>query len=107
MNENGIFLLIICHYWRGRLCEVAYTNAQLPPFKLCFTPIIGGGGGGAWAFVPLRYASDSGAARICRREGAKARERSDRAGEGVGRSPPMVYFYFILYFYREFVKNRL
>ena len=31
----------------------------------------------------LSYVSDSGAARICQR-GAKARERSDRAGEGVG-----------------------
>ena len=33
--------------------------------------------------MPLSYASDSGAARICQR-GAKARERSDRAGGGGG-----------------------
>ena len=31
--------------------------------------------------VPLSYASDSGAARICQK-GAKARERSDQAGGG-------------------------
>ena len=51
----------------GRLlCEVAYTNA-LPPFKKkkkSFTPI-NGGKEGAWVFVSLSYASDSGAARIC------------------------------------------
>ena len=32
----------------------------------------------------LSYTSDGGAARICQR-GAKARERSDRAGGGCGR----------------------
>ena len=31
----------------------------------------------------LGYASDSGAGKICR-QGTKAMERSDRAGEGVG-----------------------
>ena len=36
----------------------------------------------------LSYASDGGAARICQR-GAKARERSDRAGEGVGGGFPL------------------
>ena len=38
-------------------------------------------GGGAWALLALSYASDSGAAKICQ-QGAKARERSDRAGGG-------------------------
>ena len=33
--------------------------------------------------MTLSYASDSGAARICQ-QGAKARERNDQAGEGVG-----------------------
>ena len=42
---------------------------------------------GAWVLVPLSYASDSGAARICQ-QGAKARERSDQAGEGVGGGFP-------------------
>ena len=39
----------------------------------------------------LSYASDGGTARICQR-GAKARERSDRAGGGCGRGfpPPTV-----------------
>ena len=44
----------------------------------------GGGGNGACA---LSYASDGGAAMICQ-QGAKARERSDRAGEGVGGGFP-------------------
>ena len=33
--------------------------------------------------MPLSYASDSGAARICQ-QGAKARERSNSAGGGCG-----------------------
>ena len=37
--------------------------------------------------MPLGYASDSGATRICHRE-AKARERSDQAGGGCGRGYP-------------------
>ena len=37
--------------------------------------------------MPLSYASDSGATRICHRE-AKARERSDQAGGGCGRGYP-------------------
>ena len=41
---------------------------------------------GAWALVPLSYASGSGAARICQ-QGAKARDRSDRTGGGWGVSP--------------------
>ena len=43
--------------------------------------------GGMGACAPYGYSSDSGAARICHRE-AKARERSDRVGEGV--PPPTV-----------------
>ena len=48
----------------GRLREVAYTNPPpppTPPFKNLF---YSNQGGGAWALVPLSYASDSGAARI-------------------------------------------
>ena len=75
--------------------HIRMPNSPLLKFVLLQSS---GVGGGAWAFVPLRYASDSGAARICQREGAKARERSDRAGEGVGRSPPMAYFNFIFIF---------
>ena len=48
---------------RRRVCEVAYTNPLLPILRISFTPINEVGGHGA--FVPLRYASDSGAARIC------------------------------------------
>ena len=56
------------------------TNPLLPLlFLFSFTPI----NGGAWALVPLSYASESVAARICER-GAKARERSDRGGGGGG-----------------------
>ena len=54
------------------------------PYSPLFTFILfqsTGGGGGAWDLVPLSYASDNGAAMICKR-GAKARERSDRAGRG-------------------------
>ena len=46
--------------------------------------------GGHGAFVPLRYASDSGAARICQRVGVKARERSDQAEVGCARGFPTV-----------------
>ena len=39
------------------------------------------------ALCALSYASDGGAARICQRGGGgKAREQSDRAGEGVSPS---------------------
>ena len=60
----------------GRLCEVAYTNPLLPPFNFFHS---NQGGGGAWALVPLSYASASGAAGICQPR-VKARERSDRVG---------------------------
>ena len=70
----------------GWLCEVTYTNPYSPLLlKNYFTPIKGGGG---MAPCALSYASDGGAARICQR-GAKARERSDRAGEGVGGGFPL------------------
>ena len=58
----------------GKLCEVAYTNPLLPPFKL-FTPIMG-----AWPLVPLSYASDSGAARICQRGGGGVKAREGGGG---------------------------
>ena len=55
--------------------------------KNYFTPIKGGAG---MAPCALSYASDGGAARICQRGGGgKARERSDRAGEGVGGDFPL------------------
>ena len=60
----------------GRLCEVAYTNPLLPPFNFFHS---NQGGGGAWALVPLSYASS--AAGICQPR-VKARERSDRVGGG-------------------------
>ena len=70
----------------GWLCEVTYTNPLLPLLlKNYFNPIKGAGGKAPCA---ITYASEGGAARICQR-GAKARERSDRAGEGVGRGFPL------------------
>ena len=63
----------------GRLCEVANTNPLLPLLTICVSPIKV-----QWGLVPLSYASDSGAARICQRGGGgggKARVRSDQAGE--------------------------
>ena len=66
----------------GWLCEVTYTNPLLPAsFENLFYSNQGGGG---MAPCALSYASDGGTARICQR-GAKARERSDRAG---GPPPP-------------------
>ena len=41
------------------------------------------GGGGGWALVPLIYANDSGAARICQRVAKRGSEATER-GEGVG-----------------------
>ena len=67
---------------------MAYTNPLLPILRISFTPINEVGGHGA--FVPLRYASDSGAARICQRVGVKARERSDQAEVGCARGFPTV-----------------
>ena len=55
-------------------------QSPTPAFKIVF---YSNQGGEALALVPLSYASDSGAARIYQR-GAKARERSDRAGGGCG-----------------------
>ena len=66
---------------RGWLCEVTYTNPLLPAsFEKLFYSNQGGGG---MAPCALSYASDGGTARICQ-QGAKARERSDRAGGGCG-----------------------
>ena len=50
------------------------------------------GGGGAWALVPLSYASASGAAGICQPR-VKARERSDRVGEGAFSLPTVGNFF--------------
>ena len=59
---------------------IFYSNQQW-----CSQDLSKGGGGGGEGLYVLRlgYASDSGAARICQK-GAKAMERSDQAGEGVG-----------------------
>ena len=61
----------------GRLCEEAYTSPQLPPF---LSNPINGGGGGHGPLVPLSYANDCGAARICQRG-----DRPIRGGGGVTR----------------------
>ena len=47
--------------------------------------------------MPLSYASDSSATRICHRE-AKARERSDQAGGGCGRGYPSSHGRELFYF---------
>ena len=67
----------------GRLCEVAYTNSLLPLLKC----ILLQSRGGAWVLVPLSYASDSGAARICQRGPKQGSEATER-GEVVGGFPP-------------------
>ena len=71
----------------GHLCPLAMPVTVVQPGFAN-----GGGGGCGRGFVydqrgaghgrlcPLHYASDSGAARICQREGTKAREQSNRAG---------------------------
>ena len=53
-----------------------------PPYLYIYIANQGGGGGGVRALA-LSYASDSGESRICQ-WGAKAREWSDRVGEGRG-----------------------
>ena len=72
----------------GKLCEGAYFyQSPTPPLNFF---VNSNQVGGAWALVPLIYASDSGAVRICQRGGGggKARERSSQAGEGVGGGFP-------------------
>ena len=77
---------------RGEGVEVYSIHQPLPPL-LNFPQSMG-----AWVLVPLSYASDSGAARICQ-QGAKARERSDQAGGGCfvggGFPPPTVGRFFL------------
>ena len=63
----------------GRLCEVEYINPYSPFYK--FLLLLQSRGGEALALVPLSYASDSGAARICER-GPK-RGSGGRVWEGV------------------------
>ena len=68
----------LAHYMAllgGRLCEVACTNPLLPLFRNLFYS----NRTERRVLLPLSFASDSGAARICRRA-AKARGRSNRAG---------------------------
>ena len=64
--------------WRG------IDQSPTPPVLNFFYSNQWGGGGGDMGPSALSYASDSGAAKICQ-QGAKARERSDRAGGGCGR----------------------
>ena len=72
---------------RGRLCEVAYI--RIPYFPLFYFIAINGVG--AWAFMPLSYASDSGAARICQRgRGPKQGSEATERGDGVGGEFPTV-----------------
>ena len=72
--------------------KVAYTNPLLPPFNFFHSKAIKGGG--AWAPVPLSYASASGAAGICQPR-VKARERSDRVGGGCMFPLPTVGNFFV------------
>ena len=72
--ENGICTL------NAILRGEGYVKWHIPipystHFNIYFTPINGGG-----AFVPLSYASDSGAAKICQRGGGLMRgsEATDR-----------------------------
>ena len=59
---------------------MAYTNPLLPPFFFFFyTPIKG-----AWALVPLSYASDNGVARICQQGGQSEGAKRPSGGEDVG-----------------------
>ena len=70
------FRALKCHYL-GVDYIMKYSEHQpLPPLLNFFH----GQTMGAWGLVPLSYDSDSGVARICQ-QGAKARERSDQAGE--------------------------
>ena len=76
-------------------------QALTPPCSSSFTPISGGGGGGAWAIVPLSYASDSGAARICPL-GSKLGSEATEQGEGLGGgfpAPTVRSFFFLKYVY--------
>ena len=70
----------------GWLCEVTYQSPTPPFFQKII--LLQSRGAGGMAPCALSYASDGGAARICQR-GAKARERSDQAGEGVGGGFPL------------------
>ena len=66
--------------------NIAYTNPLLPLIE--FLLFQSGVGGGGWALLPLSYASESGAARICQRGGQsegqkRTSERGGGGGEGV------------------------
>ena len=83
---------------------VGYVKWHRPiPYSTLFSFIpINGGGGGDMCPSALSYASDSGAAKICQ-QGVKARERSDRAGEGCGRGVPLPR-YIWRFFYNSGIK---
>ena len=69
--------------WVGYMKCMAYTNSLLPVFFHLFFDYNQGEGMGDMGPCAPSYGSDSDVARICQR-GAKARERSDRAGGGGG-----------------------
>ena len=89
-DREGFFLICVWkrhflhmewHYYRGLVMwSDIYQSPTPPSFEKLF---YSNQGGGSMAPCALSYASEGGAARTCQR-GAKARERSDRAGEGVG-----------------------
>ena len=84
--ENGICFAPLLG---GRLCEVAYTNPLLPPFNFFHS---NQGGGGAWALVPLSYASASGAAGICQPRSKRGSEATEW-GESVFPLPTVGNFF--------------
>ena len=64
---------------------MAYIRILPPPFKVLLLQSMEVG---AWAFMPLSYASESGAARICQRGGGGGVSPSHAGGfplPGVGR----------------------
>ena len=67
---------------------IAYFTNTIPLLLKIILLQSTGRGHGRTAACALSYASDGGAARICQR-GAKARERNDRAGEGVEGGFPL------------------
>ena len=74
----GSFLKICV--WKRNFLHIPIPYILPASFEKLFYSNEGGGG---MAPCALSYASDGGTARICQR-GAKARERSDRAGGGCG-----------------------
>ena len=82
------------------VCTLNLQSHTSPPFFFLLQSTGGGGGGGG--MCPCAHASDSGAARICQR-GTKTRERSNRAGDGVGGGlpSPIILINFINFVYEN------